>query len=225
MIDGRASRAIAKSCLTSRSLSPIHLETRSELETEKKVELDCVAIALARYDLPVPGGPYSRMPLHGLRLPVKSWGNLMGRITASLSASFAVARPATSSQLTLGRSDRITLDRPERSFLVSASTPSSPSSAALVAPPPPLLGAAVSALCTLARCSLSFSARSRYSTNLARMSPLSFSFFSSALARQRTLHRHHKVVETVLVLHVRLLIVMFYIFVDRALHDINRTLR
>lgn len=26
----------------------------------------------ARYDLPVPGGPYSRIPVHGLRLPVKN---------------------------------------------------------------------------------------------------------------------------------------------------------
>ena len=39
------------------SLSPSHLETRSEEETEKKVELlASVATALARYDLPVPGG-------------------------------------------------------------------------------------------------------------------------------------------------------------------------
>lgn len=30
-----------------------------------------VAHTFARYDLPVPGGPYSRMPLHGLRLPAR----------------------------------------------------------------------------------------------------------------------------------------------------------
>lgn len=43
---------------------------RSEEETEKKVELlASVATALARYDFPVPGGPNSRMPLHGVRLP------------------------------------------------------------------------------------------------------------------------------------------------------------
>lgn len=45
---------------------------RSEEETEKKVELlASVATALARYDFPVPGGPKSRMPLHGVRLPEK----------------------------------------------------------------------------------------------------------------------------------------------------------
>lgn len=36
--------------------SPCHLETRSEEETEKKVDAASVATALARYDLPVPGG-------------------------------------------------------------------------------------------------------------------------------------------------------------------------
>ena len=38
------------------SLSPRYLETRSEEDTEKKVESASVATALARYDLPVPGG-------------------------------------------------------------------------------------------------------------------------------------------------------------------------
>ncbi|KAG5459278.1 MAG: hypothetical protein BJ554DRAFT_338 [Olpidium bornovanus] len=42
------------------------------------------------------------MPFHGVRLPVKRWGNLTGRITASLSASLAPSSPATSSHLTLG---------------------------------------------------------------------------------------------------------------------------
>lgn len=43
--------------LTSFSDSPSHLDTRSEDETEKKVELlASVATALAKYDLPVPGG-------------------------------------------------------------------------------------------------------------------------------------------------------------------------
>lgn len=47
------------------------------------------------------------MPRHGVRLPVKRWGNLIGRMTASLSASLADSSPATSSQRTLGVSDRI----------------------------------------------------------------------------------------------------------------------
>lgn len=52
------------------SLSPSHLDMRSEEETEKKVELlASVATAFARYDFPVPGGPNSRIPLQGVRLP------------------------------------------------------------------------------------------------------------------------------------------------------------
>jgi hypothetical protein len=43
-----------------------------------------------------------RMPDQGLRLPVKNCGNLTGRMTASLSASLAPSRPATSSHLTFG---------------------------------------------------------------------------------------------------------------------------
>jgi hypothetical protein len=39
-----------------------HLDTRSLEDIAKKVESASVATALARYDLPVPGGPYSRMP-------------------------------------------------------------------------------------------------------------------------------------------------------------------
>ena len=53
-------------------------------------------------DVPVPGGPKRRIPLHGLRLPVNRWGNLMGRMTASLSDSLARSKPATSDHLMLG---------------------------------------------------------------------------------------------------------------------------
>lgn len=66
-----------------------------------------MATAFARNDLPVPGGPYSKMPRQGCLLPVKRWGNLIGRITASLIASFAPSNPATSSQRTFGFSVRI----------------------------------------------------------------------------------------------------------------------
>ena len=49
--------ANSKRFLTSFSDSPNHLDTRSEDETEKNVELlASVATAFARYDLPVPGG-------------------------------------------------------------------------------------------------------------------------------------------------------------------------
>lgn len=46
------------------------LDTPEE-DTEKNLQSASVATALARYDFPVPGGPYRRMPFHGLRLPVK----------------------------------------------------------------------------------------------------------------------------------------------------------
>ena len=68
-MEGAFSRASENSWLTSFSDSPSHLETRSLEETLKKVLSASVATALARYDLPVPGGPYSRMPLQGFRLP------------------------------------------------------------------------------------------------------------------------------------------------------------
>ena len=46
-----------------------HLETRSDDEIEKKVASTSVATALARCVLPVPGGPYSRIPRQGRRSP------------------------------------------------------------------------------------------------------------------------------------------------------------
>lgn len=89
------------------SLSPIHLLTKSLDDTLKNVLFASVATALARKLLPVPGGPYIRIPRHGVRLPVKSCGCLIGRITASFKASLGFSRPATSSQLTFGVSDMI----------------------------------------------------------------------------------------------------------------------
>jgi len=65
IIEGFFSLAILKSYLIRRSDSPIHLLTRSEELIEKKVPSHSVAQAFARYDLPVPGGPYSKIPLHG----------------------------------------------------------------------------------------------------------------------------------------------------------------
>ncbi|ANB14951.1 hypothetical protein AWJ20_2568 [Sugiyamaella lignohabitans] len=107
IIAGRFSRAMLNSCLTNRSLSPIHFETRSDDDTEKNVELASVATALARNDFPVPGGPYNRIPDVGFRFPVNKCGNFTGRITASLSASLAPSKPAISSHRTLGFSERM----------------------------------------------------------------------------------------------------------------------
>ena len=43
-----------------------------EAEMLKKVVLHSVATALARRVFPVPGGPYSRTPFHGDRMPWNS---------------------------------------------------------------------------------------------------------------------------------------------------------
>ena len=70
MMLGLCSLAISNRFFTSFSDSPNHLLTRSLLDTEKKVELFAsVATALAKYDLPVPGGPNNKIPFHGFRFP------------------------------------------------------------------------------------------------------------------------------------------------------------
>lgn len=62
---------------------------RSEDETEKNVPSAYVAHALAKKVLPVPGGPYNKIPFHGFLAPVKIYGNLIGSITASFKAFLA----------------------------------------------------------------------------------------------------------------------------------------
>mmetsp|Transcript_29112 Transcript_29112/g.95031 ORF Transcript_29112/g.95031 Transcript_29112/m.95031 type:complete len:278 (+) Transcript_29112:536-1369(+) len=191
MIDGACSLAIVNSWFTSRSDSPIHLDTRSELETEKKVDLASVATALARYDLPVPGGPYRRNPDHAFLLPVKNCGNCTGRMTASLSASFAESNPATSDHWTFGVSVKMAPPNAPRSFCVSESTsppPPAPAPAAPGWPPPPLgfafcaappAGAAASSLLgPVAMMPLISSARLRYPMNFKRSVSFNRGFFS-----------------------------------------------
>jgi hypothetical protein len=56
-IDGLFSRAVSNIILTSFSLSPSHLEVRSDEDMLRKVASASVATAFARYDFPVPGGP------------------------------------------------------------------------------------------------------------------------------------------------------------------------
>eukprot|EP00835_Amoeboradix_gromovi_P005412 NODE_505_length_7533_cov_0.471886.p5 type:complete len:148 gc:universal NODE_505_length_7533_cov_0.471886:2755-2312(-) len=107
-MDGRWSLAIWKRDFTSFSDSPIHFETKSDEDTAKKVEFASVATALARYDLPVPGGPNKRIPFQGCLVPVKRCGNRIGSITASFKLSFAASKPATSSHFTFGFSCNIT---------------------------------------------------------------------------------------------------------------------
>jgi len=54
-------------------LKSIHNNFQKKIEIEddlKKVESASVATAFAKYDFPVPGGPYRRKARHGLRFPV-----------------------------------------------------------------------------------------------------------------------------------------------------------
>lgn len=52
--------------------------------------------------LPVPGGPYNKIPFQGFLEPVNIYGNRKGIITAYFNAYLALYRPATSSQVTFG---------------------------------------------------------------------------------------------------------------------------
>lgn len=104
--------AISKRYLTTFSLSPTYLLMMSLLEILKKVDYDISwAQALAMKVLPVPGGPYSRIPFHGFLVPLKIYGKRKGIMTASFKASFAFTKPATSSQVTDGFSLTITWSR------------------------------------------------------------------------------------------------------------------
>ena len=75
---------------------------------EKKTASDSVAQALARKVLPVPGGPYKSIPLQGYLIPTNTEGNFIGTITANLSYSFAVSKPAISLHFILGFSYNMT---------------------------------------------------------------------------------------------------------------------
>mmetsp|Transcript_22594 Transcript_22594/g.39013 ORF Transcript_22594/g.39013 Transcript_22594/m.39013 type:complete len:279 (-) Transcript_22594:491-1327(-) len=99
---GCCSRAISNSAFISFSPSPRYLEVTLEAEMEKKQNPDSLATALANRVLPVPGGPKRSTPFGGLRSPVNKSGRKLGKITASCRVCFAYARPAISSQRTLG---------------------------------------------------------------------------------------------------------------------------
>ena len=57
----------SKSTRTNFSESPLHLLTRVEAEILKNVVSHSDATALANNVLPVPGGPWRRMPFQGLK--------------------------------------------------------------------------------------------------------------------------------------------------------------
>lgn len=147
---GFFSLAISNKFLTSFSDSPYHLLTKSEDEIEKKVLSHSLAQAFARKDLPVPGGPQSRIPFHGFLAPWNNYGNLIGRMMASFKLSLAPSSPATSSHLMFGFSETMALINPSCNFLDSSSSSPpfyfflGPASAA--APPPLPSGGAVGAI-------------------------------------------------------------------------------
>ncbi|GFE55567.1 cyclophilin [Babesia ovis] len=68
---GARSLASWKSDFTNFSLSPCHLLITSEEDIARNVAATSVAHACAKKVLPVPGGPYSKIPRHGFNDPVK----------------------------------------------------------------------------------------------------------------------------------------------------------
>jgi hypothetical protein len=64
-----------------RSLSPRHFDVSVDAVTLKNVILHSVATAFASSVLPVPGGPKSRTPFQGRRMPWKYPGMSMGSTT------------------------------------------------------------------------------------------------------------------------------------------------
>lgn len=74
IVDGAWCLASSNSTRTSFSESPRHLLMMLLAEMLKKVVLHSVATALASSVLPVPGGPCSRMPFHGVSSPAGGEG-------------------------------------------------------------------------------------------------------------------------------------------------------
>jgi len=69
IIEGAFSLANVNNALIYFSDSPTHLLIRSEEDIEKKVASAIVAQALAKNVLPVPGGPYYKIPFQGVLIP------------------------------------------------------------------------------------------------------------------------------------------------------------
>mmetsp|Transcript_95958 Transcript_95958/g.277106 ORF Transcript_95958/g.277106 Transcript_95958/m.277106 type:complete len:280 (-) Transcript_95958:114-953(-) len=187
MMAGRFSRAISNKLRTSFSDSPIHLDTRSEDDMLKNVASASVAQARAKCDLPVPGGPYNKMPCHGSRFPVKSWGKRVGKMTVSCKASLAAFNPATSSHLTFGFVVMIAPSKPLRMRSRSLSSASAGASvggriAVASAPAQGLTGVAVPASIRF----LSSSARPTSSSNLSLTMSFTFGLASHLYTNLKT---------------------------------------
>ena len=99
-IEGAFLRASSKSFLIRAAPSPANISTNAEALWAKKRAPEAFATAFAASVLPVPGGPWNRIPF-GTRAPRAS--NRFGsrrKSTTSWSSSFASSSPATSSQVT-----------------------------------------------------------------------------------------------------------------------------
>jgi len=69
IMEGFFSLARANNYLINFSDSPTHFDIKSDEEIEKNVPSASVAHAFAKKVLPVPGGPYKRIPFQGYLLP------------------------------------------------------------------------------------------------------------------------------------------------------------
>mmetsp|Transcript_46317 Transcript_46317/g.140308 ORF Transcript_46317/g.140308 Transcript_46317/m.140308 type:complete len:210 (+) Transcript_46317:656-1285(+) len=95
-IDGATSSAIRNRVLTNFSPSPCHLEVREEDVAAKRTQQDSFATAFTSMVLPVPGGPYSRIPRGAVLSPVYRSGRRRGKIAASCMLCLASRNPAIS---------------------------------------------------------------------------------------------------------------------------------
>ena len=103
MIDGARLRASSKSLRILAAPSPTNISTKADALWEKKRAPDSPATPFASSVLPVPGGPYRRMPFGTLAPSCSNrFGSLRKSIT-SCSSAFASVTPATSSRLTDSR--------------------------------------------------------------------------------------------------------------------------
>ena len=104
-MQGDTCRAFLKISLTCFSDSPTHLLNTSGPFTEMKFASASVATALASIVLPVPDGPYNKIP-RGARMPIllKTSGCFKGHSTASFNSCFAFSSPPTSIHFTFGLS-------------------------------------------------------------------------------------------------------------------------
>ena len=92
--------AIWNKVRTNFSLYPTHLLVNELALMLKNVALAELAIARPIIVLPVPGGPKSKIPLGGARIPVKISGRNIGHTIISLINFLAKSRPAISYHFT-----------------------------------------------------------------------------------------------------------------------------